>query len=151
MSLYRVDKRELPVALFLADGVVREGVVFLRPSSRPHNGRQTLLEMLREREPFFPLRDNSESVTLVNKNAITHARFLEADEGEVARGEELSVRIVFFAGEILQGTIRRALPAGQNRLQDYLNAAPGFFPLEGGEFRYIVNGALIREIAPQRS
>lgn len=150
MSLYRVDKRELAVALFLTDGVVREGVVFLSSFSPARDGRQTLLEVFREREPFFPFRDNSESFALVNKNAITHARFVEEEEEELALGEELSVRIVFFGGELLQGKIRLAMPEGQNRLQDYVNAAPGFFPLEGAEYRYIVNGALIREIAPQR-
>ncbi|HAD04163.1 MAG: hypothetical protein A2091_05790 [Desulfuromonadales bacterium GWD2_61_12] len=150
MSLYRVDKKELSVALFLTDGVVHEGVVFLSPFSPARAGRQTLLEVFREREPFFPFRDNSESFALVNKNAITHARYVEAEEEELALGEELSVRIVFFGGEVLQGKIRLAMPEGQNRLQDHVNAAPGFFPLEGGEYRYIVNGALIREIAPQR-
>lgn len=150
MSLYRVDKREVNVALFLTDGVVHEGVVFLSSLSQSHDGRQTLLEMFREREPFFAFRDNSESFALVNKNAITHARFVEREEEELALGEELSVRIVFFGGEALQGKIRLAMPEGQSRLQDYVNAAPGFFPLEGSEFRYIINGTLIREIAPLR-
>lgn len=150
MSLYRVDKRELPVALFLSDGIVHEGVVFLNTLSHAHSGPQTLLEMLREKELFFPFRTSDGAFTLINKNAITHARFNESDDTDLAFGEELSVRIVFFGGELLQGTIRLAMPEGQNRLQDYVNAAPGFVPLEGGENRYVVNGALIREINPNR-
>ena len=150
MSLYRVDKRELPVALFLSDGIVHEGVVFLNTLSHAHSGPQTLLEMLREKELFFPFRTNDGAFTLINKSAITHARFNENDAEELAFGEELAVRIVFFGGELLQGTIRLAMPEGQNRLQDYVNAAPGFVPLEAGENRYVVNGALIREINPNR-
>ena len=106
--------------------------------------------MLREKEIFFPFRTSDGAFTLVNKSAITHARFNESAAEELPFGEELAVRIVFFGGELLQGTIRLAMPEGQNRLQDYVNAAPGFFPLEGGENRYVVNGTLIREINPER-
>lgn len=148
MSDFRLDKHPLSVTLFLADGVVREGVVFLSPDAERHSGPQTLLELLREREPFFPFRDATGRFALVNKAAVTHVRYVAVGREELVVGIEQEVHIVFFGGELLQGTIRLAMPAGQARLQDYVNAAPGFFPLSVGTQRYIVNGALLREIRP---
>ncbi len=150
MSLYRVDKREQPVTLFHSDGVVQEGVLFLSPYAQTHLGEQSLLEMLREREVFIPFRHQGGGFALVNKDSLTHVRFQPLGELEPPFGEQVNVRITFFGGELLQGSIALDMPEGQNRLQDYLNAAPGFFPLEAGDAHYIVNGALIRDIAPLR-
>jgi len=146
MSLYRVDKREQPVVLFLADGVVREGAVFLSPFSQLRAGPQTLLDLFREKEPFMPFRGDDGSFTLLNKNAVTHVRYHGG--GEECLGERLGVRLTFYGGENLQGTLVIAMPEGLNRLQDYVNSAPGFFPVETADARYLVNGALLREIAP---
>lgn len=150
MNQYRVDKREQPATLFLSDGVVQEGVLFLSPFSHSHSGEQNLLELLRDREVFIPFRDHGGSFVLINKEAITHLRYQPISDFEPPFGDRVKVRITFFGGELLQGSIALDMPAGQSRLQDYLNASPGFFPLESGQSHYIVNGALIRDIAPLR-
>jgi len=145
MSLYRVDKREQPVVLFLADGVVREGTVFLSPFSQLRSGPQTLLDLFHEKEPFMPFRGNDGRFTLLNKSAVTHLRY--HDDAEEHLGERLNVRLTFYGGENLEGTLTIAMPEGMSRLQDYVNSSPGFFPVETPDARYLINGALIREIA----
>jgi hypothetical protein len=150
MSLYRVDKREQPVALFLSDQVVHDGVVFLSPFASTHSGEETLLDLLRERDQFFPFRHTDGRFILVNKNAVTHVRYEGKREEESGMGEPIRVRITFFGGGILEGTIVLDMPEEKNRLLDYANASPGFFALEGKDAHYIANGALVREISPLR-
>lgn len=149
MSLYRVDKREQPVSLFLSDQIVHEGVVFLSPFASTHVGEETLLDLLRERDQFFPFRHRDGRFILVNKNAVTHVRH-PGGEDEAGMGEPIRVRITFFGGGTLEGTIVLDMPEEKNRLLDYVNASPGFFALEGGDGHYIANGALVREISPLR-
>lgn len=150
MSLYRVDKREQPVALFLSDQVVHEGVVFLSPFASTHSGEETLLDLLREKDHFLPFRDGEGRFILVNKNAVTHVRYEGKTEDEPVIGDRIRVRIAFFGGGVLEGTIVLDMPEEKNRLLDYVNASPGFFALEGGDARYIANGSLVREISPLR-
>lgn len=150
MNQYRVDKREQPATLFLADGVVQEGMLYLSPFSQSHSGEQSLLELLRDREVFIPFRSQGGNFALINKEAVTHLRYQPVSDFEPPYGDRVNVRITFFGGELLQGSIALDMPEGQSRLQDYLNAAPGFFPLDSGDAHYIVNGALIRDITPLR-
>lgn len=150
MNEYRVDKQELPVVLFLSDGAIHEGVVFLSPFSSIYSGPQTILELFREEEAFLPFRDKGGQFILINKSALTHVRYPRGTEADQTIGDKLNVRITFFGGELLEGILTIAMPAGQNRLMDYINASPGFFILEGEEFCYLANGALVREISPVR-
>lgn len=148
MSLYRVDKREQPIALYLSDKVVQQGIVFLSPFASTHSGEETLLDLLREKEPFFPFRDQEGRFLLVNKNAVTHVAFRASQPQTPPWGTPLKVRITFFGGERIEGTIILNMPDGKNRLLDYINAAPGFFALEGDDVQYVANGNLVREISP---
>ncbi len=147
MNEYRVDKREHPVVLFLADGLVLEGVVFLSAYASTHTGAQTMLDLLREDGTFLPFRSHDGNFTLVSKNAITHLRYPSQGATDAAFGDQVKVRLTFFGGETLQGTIVIDMPQGKNRLIDYVNASPGFFNLQGDEACYIANGNLVREIS----
>ena len=48
MSIYRVEKSELPVVIFQADGSIMKGVVFLSATAYSHMGQQTLLDLMKE-------------------------------------------------------------------------------------------------------
>jgi hypothetical protein len=147
MNDYRVEKLEVPVTLFLADGVVHEGILFLSPFSPSHSGPQRMVEMFRETDVFFPFKDKSGRFALVNKSSITHVRYPTQDE-DTEFGDRNRVRLTFYGGELLEGEITIAMPAGKSRLQDYVNSTPGFFCLYSHDAHYIVNGDLIREISP---
>jgi len=150
MSVYRVDKREQPVVLFQADGSVMKGVVFLRTGTYSQVGQQTLADLLDEKDGFLPFRTDSGSFCVVNKKTITHLRYQPDDSKmvQVATVHPSEVQISFAGGEQLCGWIAVAMPAGHNRLLDFINAASGFFPLHGGEAHYLVNAALIRAVSP---
>ena len=147
MNQYRVDKLEIPVMLFLADGVVHDGIMFLSPFSPSHSGPQRLVELFREHETFCPFKDKKGRFCLINKSSVTHARYPIQNEEE-AYGDRIKVRVTFYGGELLEGTIVIAMPAGKGRIQDYINSTAGFFRLHTEDAHYIVNGDLIREISP---
>jgi hypothetical protein len=145
MSDYRVDKIELQVMLFLADGVVHDGVMFLVPFSPFHSDPQKLVELFRESDTFFPFRHKDGRFLLINKSSVTHARYPIQKEEELY-GDRVKVQLTFHGGELLEGSLTIAMPAGKGRLQDFINSTPGFFCLETDDADYVVNGALIREL-----
>ena len=97
MSIYRVDKTELPVVLFHSDGSVMKGVVFLSASAYSHIGRQTLSDLLLEREDFFPFRSETGEFSVINRETVTHIRYepLGKDEDSLVIGTPVDVQINF--------------------------------------------------------
>lgn len=150
MSIYRVDKTEQAVVLFQADGSVMKGVVFLGACAYNHIGRQTLIDLLREKGEFFPFRSEAGAFCVTNKSTITHIRYgPTATEPEYPPlGTPVEVLINFAGGEQLRGMIIIEMPEGRNRLFDFINAMSGFFPMQNGEAHYLVNVAQIRDISP---
>lgn len=149
MSEYRLEKIEKDVVLFLQDGVVLDGVVFLSPFAYGHSGNQTLLELLLEVERFLPFRDRAGQVRLVNREAISHVRHEpHGEENAVILSEQVSVRLIFFGGEALEGAVTLETPEEKNRLKDYLNMAPACFTLVSGASHYIVNARHIQQVIP---
>jgi len=141
----RVEKRQEQVSLFLADGVVIEGVVFLAQYAMHHTGEQTVHDLLLETDPFLPMKANNGDFHLVRKGMISHVRC------PISLGQELEfvehrVRISFLGNEALQGIVKLDLPEHVARLTDFINGGNEFFPLFTGGHTYLVNRSLIRDI-----
>jgi len=151
MSIYRVEKSELPVVLFQADGSVMKGVVFLSATAYSHMGQQTLLDLMKEPGAFFPFRSDAGGFCVANKKTITHIRFDPPQENPdyQAYGDREDVDIKFVGGEQLIGTVTIEMPEGKNRLFDFVNAMDGFFVLQNQEAHYLVNITQIRDISPK--
>ncbi len=148
MSIYRVDKTELPVVLFHSDGSVMKGVVFLSASAYSHIGRQTLSDLLLEREDFFPFRSETGEFSVINRETVTHIRYepLGKDEDSLVIGTPVDVQINFIGGEQLRGTVLIEAREGRTRLSDFINTTKRFFLLTSGEAHYLVNHTHIRNI-----
>ena len=152
MSIYRVEKTELPVVVFQADGSVMKGVVFLSASAYSHMGQQTLLDLMKEPGDFFPFRSEAGAFCVTNKQTVTHIRFDPSEEAIAydSLGDREDVDIKFAGGEQLSGTITIEMPEGRNRLFDFVNAMSGFFLLQNQEAYYLVNVVQIRDVSPKR-
>lgn len=151
MSIYRVEKTELPVIVFQADGSVMKGVVFLSAASYNHLGTQTLSDLLNEPGDFFPFRSEAGHFCITNKQTITHIRFepQESDPGQPSLGYMEDVEVRFVGGEQLTGSVSIEMPEGKNRLFDFINALDGFFLLQNQEAHYLVNVSQLRDISPR--
>ena len=152
MSVYRVEKSELPVVVFQADGSIMKGVVFLSAAAYSHMGQQRLLDLLKEPGDFFPFRSEAGEFCVTNKQTITHVRFEppEQEEEYQSLGDREDVEIKFVGGEQLRGTLVIEMPEGRNRLFDFINAMEGFFLLQNEEAHYMVNVSQVRDISPKR-
>lgn len=150
MSIYRVEKAEQPVVLFQADGSVMKGMVFLSASSYSHLGQQTLLDLLKDKDSFFPFRGEKGDFRIANKSTITHIRYEPgaSEKDYCPLGIPENVLITFVGGEQLHGTIVIDLPEGRKRLIDYFNAVGGYFAMRGDDSHHLVNAAQIRDISP---
>lgn len=151
MSVYRVEKTELPVVVFQADGSVMKGVVFLSASAYSHLGQQTLLDLLKEPGDFFPFRSDAGAFCVANKQTITHIRFEPPEGAPVydSLGDREDADIKFVGGEQLSGTVNIEMPEGRNRLFDFINAMKGFFLLQSQGAYYLVNVKQIRNVNPR--
>ena len=151
MSIYRVEKAELPVIVFQADGSVMKGVVFLSAASYNHMNTQTLNDLLNEPGDFFPFRNESGHFCITNKQTITHIRFEPkgTDPEHASLGHSEDVEIRFVGGEQLTGSVTIEMPEGKSRLFDFINALEGFFLLQNQEAHYLVNVRQLRDISPR--
>ena len=151
MSVYHVQKSELSVVVFQADGSIMKGVVFLSATAYNHAGKQTLLDLLKEPGDFFPFRSESGEFCVTNKQTITHIRFVppEQEEEYQSLGDRENVEIKFVGGEHLGGTVVIERPGGRSRLFDFINFMEGFFLLQNEEAHYLVNVSHVRDISPK--
>jgi hypothetical protein len=152
MSVYHVEKSELSIVVFQADGSIMKGVVFLGATAYKHPGKQTLLDLLKEPGDFFPFRSESGEFCITNKQTITHIRFVppEQEEEYQSLGDRENVEIKFVGGEQLSGTVVIEMPEGRSRLFDFINVMEGFFLLQNEEAHYLVNVSHVRDISPKR-
>lgn len=151
MSIYRIEKSEQSVVLFQADGSIMKGKVFLWPSHYSHNGQQTLLDLMQDKEAFFPFRSEKGDFCVANKATITHISY-DPERSENASsallGSAEDVLITFVGGEQLRGTIIIELPESHKRLIDFFNAIDGYFWMRTDDSHHLVNSAQVRDIHP---
>ena len=151
MSEYQVEKQQTAVTIYLVDGQVREGSLFLSPFSSTRSGSQTLLELLHEPAPFVPFLRNDDLFLLLNKEQISHVRYQPGENDVSPIGSFLDVAIIFVNGKELAGTTVLETPEGKGRLLDFLNAGPGYFSLDcGNDEYYLVNPRVIVEISDRK-
>jgi len=148
MKEYQVQKHRRPITLFLVDGLVLEGWVFLSEFAADHQGPEGLLDLMLDPTPFFPLELEDGSFRLVGKSGVAHARGAVEHHPEVPYELTWEVRVIFVGGDGLPGALHATLPPGQQRLQDYLSQVPPFLPLFTDQFQHVINLQHVREILP---
>jgi hypothetical protein len=145
---YQVEKLKAAVTLYLVDGQERTGVMFLSPCSMHQSGAQTLAEVLREPDPFVPFVSDESGFLLINKAQISHLRYEPVATDMPTFGTPIEVTVTFTNSRQLSGVVLLEVPEGKARLQDFMNSNSAYFSLDCGDAFYLVNPAVIIEIAP---
>jgi len=145
MSEFRIEKLEEKVVIFMADGVVYEGSLFLSPFAQHRSGGQSVADLLLEDQPFLPLKTTKGDFNLISKGMISHLRYENHQEPLIAFPEH-EVKITFLGGEELQGTVRLDLPSESRRIQDFFNSGSKYFSMKSGGHDYLVNMTLIQGV-----
>jgi hypothetical protein len=141
----RVEKRTEQVSLFMTDGAVFEGLVYLSQYAMHHSGEQTILDLLIDESLFLPMHSTTGAFHLIHKGMISHVR-CDVPMNEKINYTQRQVRISFPGDETLTGSLKIDMPDHSARITDYINGGDSFFPLFSEETAYLVNRSLIRDI-----
>ncbi|HKJ04718.1 MAG TPA: hypothetical protein VJ974_03895 [Geopsychrobacteraceae bacterium] len=145
MSEFRIQKVEEPVVIFMADGVVYEGSIFLSPFAQHRSGGQSVADLLLEEQPFLPMKTTKGEYNLISKGMISHLRYTSHHD-RLAVFPEREVKITFLGGEELQGTVCLDMPSESRRIQDFFNSSSKYFSMKSGGHDYLVNMNLIQGV-----
>jgi len=119
----RIEKDVRKVSFRLSNGEQIEGETFLSKYGAHHSGPQNVGDLLRETDPFFPVKTNN-GIILINLAQLVHVRLTrEEEEDELMRlgtaSQNVSVNTVL--GELIEGKIYINLRDGLDRVKDYVN------------------------------
>ena len=142
-SDYKVEKDRFSVTLFLLDGSMREGYVYLSLHAANHDGPEMVRDVLNQGEPFIPIEVEEGSTRLINKNQIVMVSF-PAEERETGSlsFKDLSIHNVtihLINHGHLEGRVISLLPVHSRRVKDYLNQGEAFLELGRDGTVYLIN------------
>jgi hypothetical protein len=127
----RVVKAVAPAQLFLADGGVLQGRLYLSPASPSHSGPQTPAELLGEPRALFPFQLADGDFLMVGRATVAAVRVPgTAEPSELL--VPLFARLRLAGGHRLEGYLLGERGAG-DRLSDALNTADPWVRLDGDE------------------
>ncbi len=82
MESLRVKKQPLPVTLYLIDGTVESGTVFLPATSPRHTGSATIAELMDESDHLLRFKFQGDRFQLVGKAGIATIKTVAAPHAE---------------------------------------------------------------------
>lgn len=137
MSELRVPTIPTEVQILYADEMHLAGTVFLPALAHRHGGPARPEEWINDEVPFFPfVEPTRKGAILLNKDrvvvlsvAVEHAPPPEDDEEAAAPLYRATAVRVECAGRPFDGVLHIEMPAGRERVQDYLNQRSRFVPL----------------------
>ncbi|MDB4898395.1 MAG: hypothetical protein JWN53_203 [Gemmatimonadetes bacterium] len=152
MSDYRIEKVRRPVELTLVNGHRIDGEVFCQATARFHNGPEEPLDLLNDDDDcFLPLVGSDGEVRLVQKSQLAIVACpLPAGDDDVDTGVlGMRVELTLIDGSAHVGSVFPELPAGRDRLVDFLNDTPlRFLALFTADKLRLVNRAHIAYVRP---
>jgi len=151
MSDYTVEKNRFSIKLFFPNGTAREGDIFLSSLAAHHQGRERVIDVLNQTDPFIPVHFKEESTKIINKKNIVMVTFLSDQEGtEDAVTPDFSSEVVIHLinDTCLEGDFFFSLPAHSRRVTDFLNQSflekpESFLELRKGAEICLINKAYI--------
>ena len=137
--------------LFFPNKTVREGDIFLSYVAANHEGRERVIDVLNQTDPFIPIHFKDESTKLINKNNLLMVTFLSDGEGtedSVFANSSIEVAIQLINDICLEANAFFSLPSHSCRVKDFLNQSfldkpESFLELRKGKEVYLINKAYI--------
>lgn len=142
-SDYKVKKNRFSVRLFLLDGSIEEGFVYLSFHAANHEGPEMVTDLLNQGEQFLPVNFQEASARLINKRHIVMLSF-PMDENKTGNLplEDISIHDVtvhLMNHDRLEGKFVSLLPTHARRVKDYLNQGESFLELRRDASIYLIN------------
>ena len=124
-----LEKVKIYIKVILLDGTELEGYLFLSPTSRYHQRRESVEEFMNAHSPFFILMEN-DKVHFINKSYIKYLTIRNKEEISFVKTEytkESSVDIHFISGDRIKCIIPYEPQIYRPRLSDFLSEIVRFF------------------------
>lgn len=140
---YKVEKDRVYVKLFLLDGSVKGGFVYISLQAATHDGPEMVIDVLSQDEQFFPVDLQEGSTQLINKKQVVMLGF-PIDERKTSPLflQDVSIHQVtvhLMNHGQLDGRFVCLLPTHARRVKDYLNQAESFVELRKDGHVYLIN------------
>jgi hypothetical protein len=131
---HKIPKWRTRVDVQMPNGQVFAVAVYLSENATDHTGPERLSELLNRSQDFIPAFDLERDQTLFlcrrNLSVVRALLDIEADPDEQhTLPEEVSIRVVVQGGRDVEGTLTYVRPDGRDRVIDFLNEPPMFFPV----------------------
>ena len=115
--------------IFLLNGSKLEGDLFLSPTSRYHQRRESVQEFMNSQSPFFILKEVNK-VHFINKSHIKYMIIYDEEEKSFVKSEstkESKVNVSFITGDSIECVIPYEPQIYRPRLSDFLCEVDRFF------------------------
>lgn len=154
---YAVPKRGVPALVRVPGRDATEGVLHLSEAAARHRGPELPSDLLNGEGDFLPIADAATGkLRLVRRRSLlwvsvdlsieSRSEASPVVGGDHPEAVDERVRIRFEDGSDLTGLLRWVLPAGRQRVRDFLEQAEPFFPLYAGDRVTFVNAERVASV-----
>lgn len=148
MDEYRIEKSLFLVTVVFLDGTIQEGSVYLSLHAARHEGRETVSDVLNQKDDFIPINFNEDHARLINKAHIIMMSFplCKDDMANLMPTYVADVEIALDNGTRKEGSFVFQLPRHLARVINFLNHVDSFVELRIGKEICLINKAHIFSI-----
>jgi hypothetical protein len=147
-----VPKAEVPVELRDSRGRQHGGELFVGSDGDERESLQSVLLARR----FVPMRGPGGAVEMLNRDHLLWVRLdlltaldeIDLEAEAAAESRTANLRVALDDGTVLDGLVRYLRPSHQQRLSDYLQSVPAYFPVRTADHVYLVNRDHVMSVAP---
>ena len=141
MNECKIEKSLFPVKIFFLDGTIKEGGVYLSLQAAHHEGRETVSDVLNQKEQFIPINFKEEQIRLINKAHIIMISFPLYKENieNLMPCYVVDVEINLNNKTQKEGIFVFQLPKHLTRVKELLNHAKLFVELRIDREIYLIN------------
>lgn len=132
MDEYRVTKREVEAALYLANARVVRGTIFLAEFSATHSGKETVLDLLQSPDPMLPMLNLAGRFVLIGRSHVVAAVCNADVAGATDPGRTVPTEIHTTGGHVFAGDLTIASGLA-DRISDALNSHFDWHALADGD------------------
>lgn len=147
MSDFKVPKRAVLADATLAGQPAQTWELFLSEVAETRAGPERVSDLLSRKSRFVPVKDSKQGHLVVSTQAVlcvsvpAEAEFDDLGAEDLAADMSVTteIEVLLSGGQQLTGTLVYLQPRGQQRLQDFLNAAPPFIAIRESNKAHVVN------------
>jgi hypothetical protein len=149
-SDFRIEKERLPVMVTTESGERLSGDMFVQSYARRRLGREEVIDVLNDNDPYFPLALADDSMLLIAKQRVRDVDVPSEERSPLSPvARPVTVEVIVAGGDAFLGEVRLEVPFERPRLLDFLNRLQQrFITLHTADGIRLINSRLIERVRP---